>query len=55
MVDVITKRNEEWVIKSYVGLEEEVILETMNCKIAMADIYEDVDDLEFPQSVIDFE
>lgn len=55
MVDVITKKEDNWIIKTYVGLEDTVILESIGCEIPMADIYENVEDLENPQGVLDFE
>ena len=54
MVDVIIKRGEEWVIKTYIGLEDVVVLESLGCEIKMTDIYENVADLEPPQGVMDF-
>lgn len=55
MVDVITKKEDNWIIKTYVGLEDTVVLESIGCEIPMADIYENVEDLENPQGVLDFE
>jgi Uma2 family endonuclease len=55
MVDVITKKDGNWIIKSYVGLEDTVILESIGCQIKMQDIYENVEDLESPQGIFDFE
>lgn len=55
MVDVITKKDDNWIIKTYVGLEDTVILESIGCEISMEDIYENVEDLENPQGVFDFE
>lgn len=55
MVDVITKKEDNWIIKTYVGLEDTVVLESIGCEIPMADIYENVEDLENPQGVLEFE
>lgn len=42
-------------MKSYVGLEDIVVLESIGYEIKMEDIYENVEDLENPQSIFDFE
>ena len=55
MVDVITKKEENWIIKSYVGLKDTVVLESIGCEISMEDIYENVEDLKNPQGIMDFE
>lgn len=55
MVDVITKKEDNWIIKTYVGLEDTVVLESIGCEIPIADIYKNVEDLENPQGVLDFE
>ncbi len=55
MVDVLTLKDKEWVMTTYVGLEDIIVLPTLNCTIPMKNIYENVEDLEHPQGVIDFE
>lgn len=55
MVDVITQKEGNWIIKSYIGLQDVVILESIGCEIKMEDIYENVEDLENPQGIFDFE
>ena len=48
MVEVRTKKGEDWVTKTYVGLEDTVKLNSLNCEISMADIYENVEGLGDP-------
>lgn len=56
VVDVFHKKeNGAWEMNSYIGLEEMMILKTLDIKIPLADIYEDVEDLHLPQYKMDLE
>lgn len=56
IVDVLYKNDEgEWGLKTYIGLEEVVHLQSIDCKLKMSDIYENIDNLQDPQTAIAFE
>lgn len=56
IVDVLYKRNNgEWVLKTYIGLNEKVHLQSIDCEIKMTDIYENIKDLQDPQIAIAFD
>lgn len=56
IVDVLFKNDEgEWGLKTYIGLEEVVHLQSIGCKLKMSDIYENINHLQNPQIVIAFE
>jgi len=56
MVDVLFRlKNGEWRMKSYVGLDAVIHLQSIDCELKMADIYENIPDLKDPQTVLEFD
>lgn len=55
MIDIFTKINDGWRMKTYVGLEESIYLKSIDVTLKMADIYKKVEDLKDPQTVLDFD
>ncbi|MGB0862881.1 MAG: Uma2 family endonuclease [Saprospiraceae bacterium] len=54
LVEVFSKKeNEEWLRKSYIGLDENIHLSSVNCDLKMADLYKKVKDLLDPQMMIE--
>lgn len=54
-VEVFLKTELGWVYDFYLGLEETVVLKSMDCEIKMSEIYRNVENLEAPQGQIEFE
>lgn len=55
-VDVLHKKeNGAWEMNSYFGLDDVMTLNTLDIKIALADLYEDTEDLVLPQYKMDLE
>ncbi len=53
-IDVVHKNeNGVWEINSFVGLNNTLALNTLDVKVALSDIYEDVENLNLPQSKMD--
>jgi Uma2 family endonuclease len=56
IVDVLHKEGErDWRMKTYIGLEEEIYLKSIDITLKMSDIYKNVENLKDPQSVLNFE
>ena len=56
IVDVLYKNdNGIWELKTYIGLDEVIALQSVNCQLKMAEIYKNIDDLEDPQMAIGFQ
>lgn len=55
VVDVLFRSDENyWKIISYIGLEKEVYINTLDCSIKMSDIYRDVEGLSEPELQLPF-
>jgi len=56
VVDVLYKMEEgDWRMKTYIGLEAVIPLESIGVSLKMADIYKNVPDLKDPQSALEFD
>jgi len=56
MVDVLFRlKNGDWRMKSYVGLDAVIHLQSIDCELKMAAIYENIPDLKDPQTVLEFD
>lgn len=56
VIDVLVKKeNGKWEMSSFIGLDDVLELTTLDIKIPLSDIYEDVKDLSVPQYKIDLE
>jgi Uma2 family endonuclease len=55
IIDVLTKKEDGWLMKTYIGLEEEIYLKSIDVTLKMADIYSKVENLKDPQSVFEFD
>jgi Uma2 family endonuclease len=56
VIDVLYKNEDGiWEMHSFIGLEDELELRSINVKIPLSDIYEDAKDLVLPQHKIDLE
>jgi Uma2 family endonuclease len=54
LVEVFYKKeNKEWVRQSYIGLDENIALTSVNCELKMADLYKKIKDLLDPQMMIE--
>ncbi len=55
IVDVFFKKGEnDWQLKTYIGLDQTVQLQSLNIQFSLADIYKNVDNLKDPQIAIEF-
>ncbi len=56
IVDVLFKMDSgDWRMKTYMGLEGEITLESIDVNLKMKDIYKNVPDLKDPQTVLEFD
>jgi Uma2 family endonuclease len=56
IVDVLYKMAEgDWRMKTYIGVQALIPLESIGITLKMADIYKNVPDLKDPQSVLEFD
>jgi Uma2 family endonuclease len=56
VIDVLYKKeNGAWELNSYIGLDDTLILNTLDIKIPLSDIYEDAKGLTLPQYKMDLE
>lgn len=54
-VEVFFKTEAGWIFEFYLGLDETVKLQSIDCEIKMSDIYKNVQNLQSPQGKIDLE
>jgi Uma2 family endonuclease len=53
IVEVRTKKGDDWMTKIYIGLDKTLKLHSLDCEISMADIYENVEDLGDPMEEVE--
>lgn len=51
----MTKTEDGWLMKTYIGLEEEIYFKSIDVTLKMADIYSKVENLKDPQGVLEFD
>jgi Uma2 family endonuclease len=54
IIDILTKTEDGWLVKTYIGLEEEVYFKSIDATFKMSDIYSKVKNLKDPQAVLEF-
>ncbi len=54
VIDVLTKTEDGWLMKTYIGLDKEVYFKSIDVTLKMADIYSKVENLKDPQTVFQF-
>jgi Uma2 family endonuclease len=56
VIDVLYKEGErDWRMKTYIGLEDEIYLKSIDVMLKMSDIYQKIKDLKDPQTALEFE
>ena len=53
IVEVYLKNKDVWQSSTYIGLEETVLLQSINCSLKMTDIYKKIKGLLNPQTIMD--
>jgi hypothetical protein len=54
IIDVLTKTEDGWLMKTYTGLDKEIYFKSIEVTLKMADIYSKVENLKDPQAVLEF-
>jgi Uma2 family endonuclease len=55
IIDILTRTEDGWLMKTYIGLEEAIYFKSIDVTLKMADIYLKVEHLKDPQAVLEFD